>query len=153
MSLPREPRLDAAVLGQPAFGDIELREDFEPGDHRRLELARRRLGFVENAVDPVANLELVFEGLDVHVRGAAFEGAHQHLVDQPDHRDFGRHVAQVRDVFLVADPFDLMRLRLRRCPPEHSCAVQRFDARGDLLLPRQHRFHAQARRQFQGMKA
>ena len=121
ISLPPETRLDTAVLRQAALGDIELREDFEPGDHRRLELARRRLDLVENTVDPVAHLELVFEGLDVHVRGAAFEGADQHLIDQPDDRDFGRHVAQVRDVFLVADPFDLMRLRFGASRRQHNC--------------------------------
>ena len=87
---------------------------------------------MEDAVDAVAHLELILEGLDVNVGGAAFERAHEHLVDKPDNRHLGRHVAQVGDVFLVADPFyRLRRLLIVLCI---VAAVQSFDARGDFFL-------------------
>jgi hypothetical protein len=43
---------DAAVLRQAALGDVEVRHDLHAGNHRRREAARRRLDFVQHAVDP-----------------------------------------------------------------------------------------------------
>ena len=106
---------------------------------------------MEDAVDAVAHLELILEGLDVNVGGAAFERAHEHLVDKPDNRHLGRHVAQVGDVFLVADPlYRLRRFLIVRCI---VAAVQSFDARGDFFLSRQNRFHAQTDGELERMQA
>ena len=104
-----QPGFDSAVLRQAALGDVELGHHFQARDHCGFELARRRFDFMQNAVDAVAHLELIFEGLDVNVRGAAFERAHEHLVDQANDRHFRGHVAQMRDVFFVADAFDWLR--------------------------------------------
>ena len=57
----------------------------------------------------VANFELILKGLDMNVRGAALERAHEHLVDQPDDRHFGRHVAQMGHIFVVTAAFDRLR--------------------------------------------
>ena len=94
---------------------------------------------MQNAVDAVANLELIFEGLDMHIRRPAFESADQHLIDQPDDRHFRGHVAQMGDIFIFR--------RYRRTLGELfggpigsvTAAVQRFDAGGDLFFLGEHR--------------
>ena len=65
---PHEPELDAPVLRQPALGDVELRHDLDAGDDGGLETPGRCLDVVQHAVDPVPDLQLVLERLDVNVR-------------------------------------------------------------------------------------
>jgi len=92
---------DAPVLRQAAFGNVELGHDLDARDHRGGRSRRRRLDFLQHAVDPVAYLEPVFERLDVDIGSPCLHRALQNQVDQPDHRRLGRQVAQVLDVFLV----------------------------------------------------
>ncbi len=61
---------------------------------------------MKHTVDPVADVELVLERLDMNVRGPLFDGPLQQQVDQADHRGFGREVLEVLDIgFLVAGIF------------------------------------------------
>src|SRR4030095_3713507 len=77
---PRKSDLDASVLGQPALCDIELRQNLSPRNHGCLQLARRRLDFVENAIDAVPDLQLILKGLDLEIRGAHLERAQESLI-------------------------------------------------------------------------
>ena len=58
---------DPAVLRLAPLGDVELREHLEAGRHAGGEPLRDALGDVEDAVDPVADDELVLLRLDVDV--------------------------------------------------------------------------------------
>ena len=71
LALDAQP--DAAVLRQPALGDVEVGHDLDPRDHRRRQPLRRRLDLVQHAVDPVADDQPVLERLDVDVRRARLE--------------------------------------------------------------------------------
>jgi hypothetical protein len=53
---------------------------------------------MQHAVDAIAHLQMILERLDVHVRRALLDRALQDQVDQPDHRRFGRQIAQMLDV-------------------------------------------------------
>src|SRR5688572_28919134 len=57
--------LDAPVLRQPAFGDIELRHQLHAGDDGGFQIATRRLLIVEHAVDALADAKLLLERLDM----------------------------------------------------------------------------------------
>jgi hypothetical protein len=117
--LALDAQRDAPVLRQPALGDVELGHDLDARDHRGGGAHRRRVDLLEDAVDAVAHLELVGEGLDVHVRGPRLDRALHDLVDQPDHRRLAGQVAQVLDVLLEKLPRSASRsvsalVRLRR---------------------------------------
>ncbi len=62
----------------------------------------RRWGvrLLEDAIDPVADLERLCEGLDMDVRGAGLHRALDDPVDQPDHRRLAGQVLEVLDVVL-----------------------------------------------------
>ena len=68
LAAPPDLQLDAAVLGQAALGDVELRHDLDARGDRVLELHRRLHDLVEHAVDAVADAERLLVGLDVDVR-------------------------------------------------------------------------------------
>ena len=94
-------QLDAAVLRQPAFGDVEPGEDLEAAHHRRRHRQRRRVGFLQHAVHAVAQFHLALERLQVDVGCAQFHRALQHLVDDADHRRFRGQVLEVLHVVEV----------------------------------------------------
>ena len=83
-----EADLDAAVLRQPLLGDVELRHDLDARDDRVAELHRRRHDVVEDAVDAVADAQLLLVRLDVDVARALLDRRHQHDVDEPHDRRF-----------------------------------------------------------------
>ena len=91
-----EPR--AAVLRQPALGDVELGQDLDARDHRRRQASRRRARLAQPAMDPVAHAQMVARGLDMDVRGVQPQRVGQQLVDQPDHRRLLGGADQVLDV-------------------------------------------------------
>ena len=91
--------LDAAVLRQPALGDVELRHQLHAGDDRRLQLARRIVLLIEHAVDAIANAKFLLERLDVNVAGALLDGQRDHRVHQANDGRFARHVAQMLEIF------------------------------------------------------
>ncbi len=84
-------QIDAAVLRQAALGDVHVRHDFQARDDRALEHAklRRHGDFVQDAVDAVADAEVVFERLDVDVGGALVDGFADDLVDEFDDARLG----------------------------------------------------------------
>ena len=90
---------DAAVLGQAAFRNVELRHQFEPADNSGLEFARRRLLVRQDAIDAITDAEFLLERFDMDVGGTALNCECDHRVDQADDRRFARHVAQVFQVF------------------------------------------------------
>ncbi len=75
---------DAAVLRDPAFGDIEVRHDLDPGRDDGPEVRWGRGHFDETAVDAVADFEIAFEGFEVDVGGFLFDGLEEDEVDVAD---------------------------------------------------------------------
>lgn len=77
---------DAAVLGDTFFGDVEVTEDFDAGNDGGLKAFD--LGgdgnFLEDTVDAIADAEFVFEGFEVDIGGAEFDGVAEDLVDEAD---------------------------------------------------------------------
>ena len=53
---------------------------------------------MENAVDPVAHLQIFFKRLDMNVARAVFNGLGDHQVDQPDDRGLGGQILQLLDI-------------------------------------------------------
>ena len=94
--------LDAAVLRQAAFGDIQRRHQLHARNDRGLQFARRRVLIHQHAVDAVANAEFFFERLDVNIAGALFDGLRDHRVHQADDGRLARHVAKVFQILVVA---------------------------------------------------
>jgi hypothetical protein len=68
-----ELQLDAAVLREPALGDVELAHDLDAARDGVLQLERRLHLLDEHAVDAVADAELLLVGLDVDVAGALLD--------------------------------------------------------------------------------
>ena len=103
--------LDAAVLRQTLFRDIEPRHDLQPADDGGLETVdfRRDRLRMEHPVDAVANLESRCLALDVHVAGSGMDGLEQQFVDQTDDRCFLRHLRQLRAVgFDLIEQFEIV---------------------------------------------
>ena len=90
--------LDAAVLRQAPFGDIQLGHELEAADDGGLELARRRFLIEEHAVHAEAHAEFLLERLDVNIAGALLDGLGDHGVDQADDGRLARHIAQVFEI-------------------------------------------------------
>src|SRR6266850_6517141 len=77
-----QPDLDAAILRQPLFRDVQMAQNFDAGNDGRLktlDLGRHR-HVLQYAVDAVADAKFVFERFEVNVRGAKLDGISQHLV-------------------------------------------------------------------------
>jgi len=100
--LPAHHQLDAAVLRQAAFGDIQRRHDFDPRDHRRLQPARRCFHLVQHPVITVAHPEAGFEGVDMDIGGPRFHGLRDQLIDQPDQRCLARQILEPFRIVLSA---------------------------------------------------
>ena len=80
--------LDAAVLRQALFGDVQVAQNLDAREDGRLELLqlRRHGDVLQNAVNAVTNLEFLLERFQVNVRRAQFNGIAQDLIDEPDDR-------------------------------------------------------------------
>ena len=80
--------LDAAVLRQAFFGDIEMAENLHARHDGRLETFHlcRHGYFLQDAVDAVADAQLVLEGFQMDVGGAQVDRVFQDLVDETDDR-------------------------------------------------------------------
>ena len=78
--------LDAAVLRQAFFGDVEVAQNFDARNDGRLKaLELRGHGNVlQLAVNAVADAEFVLERFEMDVRRAQFDGVLQNLVDEAD---------------------------------------------------------------------
>ena len=58
---------DASVLGDAAFGNIDVRHDFQPADYSALDIPRVAHYLVEYAVDTVPDAEVFAGWLDMDV--------------------------------------------------------------------------------------
>ena len=89
--------LDAAVLRDAALGDVEVGEDLDAADDRGLEPVHlgRHGGLLQDAVDPVADRDLVLVRFDVDVRGPLVDRLDDDLVDQLDDARLLGHLEQV----------------------------------------------------------
>ena len=101
--------LDAAVLGQAPFGDVQLGHDLHPGSDGVFQLHRRLHYLVEHAVNAVADPEHLFVGLQVDVAGALADGIHEDVVDQADDRGVFGFLFQLGNVQILffLDQFQL----------------------------------------------
>jgi hypothetical protein len=90
--------LDAAVLGQAAFGNIEVRHDLDARGDGKCQVARRGDHFIQHAVGFDADFEFVFEGLEVQVAGPVLDGQQQHHVEQLSHRRAFRQGFGAREI-------------------------------------------------------
>lgn len=78
---------DAPVLGAALFRDVELCHDLEAGDDGALEFDEV-IGHAhcnQFAVDPVADLELVAEGLKMNIGGAVVDRFLYDFIDEANH--------------------------------------------------------------------
>src|SRR5476649_2279872 len=57
----------APILRQPAFGDVETGEDLYATEQRRLNRLGIARSVLQDAVDPVSNLDELLQRLDVNV--------------------------------------------------------------------------------------
>ncbi len=76
----------AAVLRQPAFGDVHVAHDLDAADDARLQLGRVLTQVVQHAVHATAHVQHVLARLDVYVRGLHAGRVADHLVDDLDDR-------------------------------------------------------------------
>ncbi len=71
---------DAAVLRQAPLGDVQVGHDLDARGDGEGQVPRRRDHFVEHAVGPDADLELVLERLEVQVAGPVANRQQEHHV-------------------------------------------------------------------------
>ena len=81
--------LDPAVLRASAFGDVELGENLDAGEHRPQQAAGRVVALYQTAVDAVTDADPVFEGLDVDVARPQLHRLGDDQVDKLHHRGVG----------------------------------------------------------------
>ncbi len=97
--------LSAILMGiRPSWGRrfsamSSLGHDLQAGDHGRLVSLGRGQPLVEDAVDPVPDLQLLLERFDMDVAGPLLHRLEEDEVDQADHRGFIAHVEQVLGLF------------------------------------------------------
>ena len=107
---------EAAVLRQAALGDVEAGENLDARGDRQLQRLGRRRGLHEVAVDAVAELDPLLEGLDVNVRRLFLERLHEDEIDDLDDR---RVLAFHRQAIEV----DVVALRCFTSSTSASCAA------------------------------
>src|SRR3984893_4266984 len=59
--------LNATILGQASFCNVHICHHFQPRDDGQSKMTRRWRHFVERAINAIANLELIFEWLEMNV--------------------------------------------------------------------------------------
>ena len=105
---PEHLQLDAAVLRQPPLGDVELGHDLDAADHGGLQLLGRGFDVVQDAVDPVAHLQVLLERLDVNVARPRLDRLGDDQVDEPDDGGLRGQVFQLFDILdLVREALDV----------------------------------------------
>ena len=97
---PPDAQPDAAVLGHALLGDVQFRQDLDPGDQERRQCAPGTDDLPQHTVDAEAHGQGLLEGLDVDVGSVLADGFGQKRVDQPDD---GGVVALLQEVFGLRD--------------------------------------------------
>ena len=92
---PLDAQVDPAVLGQAAFGNIEMGQQLDPRHHRRGHGRRHGLAHLDHTIHPIAHMQTVVEGLQVDVRGLQVDDPRHDLVHQADHRRFAGQILQM----------------------------------------------------------
>ncbi len=103
----------ASVLRHSPLGDVHARHDLDTRDNQRQDVAVEAQHIVQDAVDPVADLNLRLVRVHVDIAGPHLQGAEQDIVHQPDHRRAVHHVEQIvgaRD--LVDQLVEILRIQL-----------------------------------------
>ena len=83
--------LDAAVLRQPTFCDIQVGHNLQPRHDRCVQLGIQRREFVQHAVDAQPDAAFVPGRFDVDIAGAIANRALDHRIDHIDDRAAFRH--------------------------------------------------------------
>src|SRR4029450_6741527 len=73
---------DAAILGQTALGNIQVRYDLDARYDGKGEVAGRRIHLIEGAVHPVADFEFGLKGLKMDVACAGRDGLIQDKINE-----------------------------------------------------------------------
>ena len=105
--------MNAAILGQPALGDIQTRHDLHARNHRRVHLEGRAKLLEESSIDSIANPQLMIARLDVNIAGALFHRIVNAVVHQLDHRRIAGGLLEIVDVQrLRLDEAELLEIHL-----------------------------------------
>ena len=85
---------DAAVVGQPLFGNVQARHDLEPRDDRRMQVTHvgRHGHRFQNPVHAIPEADGVGVGLEVDVRGVEAQGFLENLVHESRDGGFDRRI-------------------------------------------------------------
>src|SRR5207248_10969448 len=78
--------LNATILGQPSFCDVHICHHFQPRDDRQSKMTWRWRHFVERAIDAIADLELIFEWLEMNVARAVLDRLVKNEIDKANDR-------------------------------------------------------------------
>src|SRR5664280_709426 len=103
---------DAAILRLAPLGDIHVGHDLDAGEHAGLDIARQCLLFLQDAVDTVADTQVILLWLHVDIRRALDDGLSDDRVDQSDDGRVLTHLAQLLDADLFTGFRDHLGLRL-----------------------------------------
>ena len=101
-----ERQLDAPILGQPPFCDVEARQDLDARDHGCALPRGNLMRQAQETVDPVAHEQRIDRRLDVDVGRARVDGARDDAVDEADDRRLAGAVPQPLQVMLAGIDLD-----------------------------------------------
>jgi hypothetical protein len=147
--------LDAAVLRQTLFRDVEMAQNFYAGNDGRLKLLqlRRHGHFLQLAVNAITDFEFVLERFEMDVGCAQFNRVLQNLVDEADDRSLVLR-AFVEIVALGIFIYDLNAFFFfQRADGVRADAEPFFDFALDRLGGRENRLEVQAGQSFQRVES
>ena len=147
--------LDAAVLRQAFFRDVEMAQNFDARNDGRLKSfqLRRHGHFLQLAVNAVADAEFVLERFEVDVRRAQFDRVLQNLVDEADDRSLVlRAFVQIVVLGIFVNDLDAFFL-VERADGVRADAEAFFDFALDGFAGGEHRLEVQAGHGFQRVES
>ncbi len=99
---------DAAVLRDALLGDVEMAENFDARNDRRVKSAnlRRNNSLPAARIDAIAHAKLIFERLDVHIARPKLQGFDHELVDELDDGGVLGVDGEIEVVVFVVENFD-----------------------------------------------
>ena len=95
----------SSVLGEAFFGDIHPSHHFNSGDDHGQDVCVQREHVVQDAIDAVADIDFLLEGMDMDVRSSQLQGSKENIVDQTDDRGSIDHVEEVFGGSDLSDEF------------------------------------------------